>query len=382
VERLFSGRIRLDPRVIDGVIALALTVGLQFQLALGDHGGAAWLNVTCGLLLTVPLLARRRAPLAVAAVYSAITALNAILGGGLHDGEPPPAAALLAGAVTFYSVAAYAADRAAVAGAAIGLVGLWTAVIATGPDLQSFLFSSALILAAPWLAGRISRSRAQRVELLELEQRQRERVAVGEERARIARELHDIAAHSVGVMVVQAQGAQRVLDRDPERARQALAEIERTGRGALDQMRQSLGVLRSRDVDAPLAPQPGLDDLEALVEQARASGLTVELVTEGEPAPLPAGVDLSAYRIVQEALTNTRKHAGPVRARVALRYRGDAFEVEVSDEGGPLRNGAPTEGGHGLVGMRERVALYGGELQADDRPGGGFVVRASLPLAP
>jgi signal transduction histidine kinase len=173
-----------------------------------------------------------------------------------------------------------------------------------------------------------------------------------------------------------------VLDRDPERARDALETIERTGRTALEEMRRSLGVLRRNDADAPLAPQPGLSGLGALVEQARKSGLKVELVTEGEPAPLPAGADLSAYRIVQEALTNTLKHAGPVHARVAVRYGGDALELEIADDGAPGRAPNGVAGGHGLVGMRERVALYGGDLHAGRRPEGGFVVRASLPLAP
>jgi signal transduction histidine kinase len=207
---------------------------------------------------------------------------------------------------------------------------------------------------------------------------------VGDERARIARELHDVVAHSVGVMVVHAQGARRVLDRDPERARQALETIERTGQTALEEMRSTLGALRRPDGDAPLAPQPGMDDLGALIEQARQSGLTVELVTEGDPAPLPAGVDRSAYRIVQEALTNARKHAGPVRTRVAVRYGGRALELEITDAGAPgrSRNGVASTDGHGLVGMRERVALYGGSLHADHRPEGGFVVRATLPIAP
>ena len=207
---------------------------------------------------------------------------------------------------------------------------------------------------------------------------------MGEERARIARELHDVTAHSVGIMVVHAQGARRILDRDPERAREALETIERTGQTALEEMRRALGVLRKPEADVPLAPEPGIDALGALVEQARQGGLTVELVTEGTPAPLPADVDRSAYRIVQEALTNTRKHAGPVRARVAVRYVGEALELEISDDGAPgrVRNGAPGEDGHGLVGMRERVALYGGDLHAGHRPEGGFVVRASLPLAP
>jgi signal transduction histidine kinase len=208
---------------------------------------------------------------------------------------------------------------------------------------------------------------------------------VGEERARIARELHDVVAHSVGAMVAQAQGARHVLDRDPERAREALETIERTGRTALNEMRRSLGVLRRPDTEAPLAPQPGMSGLGVLLEQARKSGLTVELVTEGEPAPLADGADLSAYRIVQEALTNTLKHAGPVHARVAVRYGERALEVEITDDGadGRAPNGIPSAGGgHGLVGMRERVALYGGDLHAGLRPEGGFVVRASLPLAP
>jgi len=371
-------------RLLDALLALALATALQLQLALGDHAGGAFVNVAGGLLLTLPLAARRRAPLAVACVFAATAALNAILGGGLFEGDPPPLASLLTGAATFYSLGAHAEDRAALVGGAVGIAGLWTTVIATEADIQSFLFSAGLIAATPWLVGRSVRARALRVALLERDQRQRERVAVADERARIARELHDVVAHSVGVMVVHAQGAQRVLERDPSRARQALETIERTGQTALEEMRNTLGVLRRPDADAPLAPQPGMDDLAALIEQARQGGLTVELVTEGGPSPLPAGVDRSAYRIVQEALTNARKHAGPVRTRVAVRYRGRELELEISDDGAPgqARNGAPSKDGHGLVGMRERVALYGGDLHAGHRPEGGFVVRASLPLAP
>jgi signal transduction histidine kinase len=384
VEPLRLGRLRLDTRLIDALLAVALATALELHLALGDHPGGTLVNAAGALLFTLPLAARRRAPLAVAAVFTAAAALNALLGGGLFAGEPPPFPSLLAGAVTFYSLGAHAEDRPALAGAALGVAGLWTGVIATQPDVQSFLFSAGLIVATPWLAGRTVRSRSLRMALLEREQRQRERVAVGDERARIARELHDVVAHSVGVMVVHAQGARRMLDRDPERARQAMETIERTGQTALEEMRSTLGVLRRPDADAPLAPQPGMDDLGALVEQARQSGLTVELVTEGDPAPLPAGVDRSAYRIVQEALTNTRRHAGPVRARVAVRYGGRELELEISDDGAPgrPRTGAPRTDGHGLVGMRERVALYGGALHADHRPEGGFVVRASLPIAP
>ena len=385
VERLGNGRLRLDPHWLDGLIAVALTVALQLQLLLGDHPGSPALNVACGLLLTLPLAARRRVPLAVTCVFAATAALNAVLGGGLYEGQPPPFASLVTGALTFYSLGAHAEDRPARIGAGLGVAGLWTAVIAGEPvDVQSFLFSAGLIVATPWLAGRIGRARSQRVALLEREQLQRERAAVGEERARIARELHDVVAHSVGAMVAQAQGAQRVLDRDPERARKAIETIEQTGRTALDEMRRSLGVLRRTNADVPLAPQPGMADLGTLIEQARQGGLTVELVTEGEPGPLPSGVDLSAYRIVQEALTNTRKHAGPVRARVAVRYGERDLELEIADGGAPgrPRNGAPSTGGLGLVGMRERVALYGGELRAEQRPDGGFLVRATLPRSP
>ncbi len=372
-------------RLYDALLAVALTTALQLQLALGDHPGGAAVNAVGGLLLTLPLVARRRAPLAVAGTFTAAAALNAILGGGLFEGQPPPAASLITGAVVFYSLGAHADDRPALAGALAGVAGLWMTVIATEADLQSFLFSGGLIVATPWLVGRSVRARSQRMALLESEQHQREQVAVADERARIARELHDVVAHSVGVMVVHAQGAGRLLDRDPARAREALETIERTGQTALDEMRRALGVLRRPDAGAPLAPQPGMGDLGALVEQARESGLTVELVTEGTPTPLPADVDRSAYRIVQEALTNTLKHAGPVRARVTVRYAGGELELEIADDGAPgrVQNGAPAAGGgHGLVGMRERVGLYGGDLHADHRPEGGFVVRASLPIAP
>jgi signal transduction histidine kinase len=380
-----------DPRLVDALVALALATVLQLQLALGERDDGSLLNVAGGLLLTLPLAVRRRHALAVACCFSATAASTAVLGGGLFVGAPPYFACLVAGAITFYSLGAHAPDHAAQVGGALGVAGLWVSVLGSDhSDVQSFLFSGGLIVATPWLVGRSSRARTQRLELLEQEALQRERVAVGEERARIARELHDVVAHSVGGMVAQAQGARRMLDRDPERARAALEAIELTGRDALDEMRRSLGVLRRTDNDAPLAPQPGLVRVEALVEQARASGLDVELVVEGDPAPLPAGVDLSAYRIVQEALTNARKHAGPVAARVAVRYGPDAVEVDIANgscgekvwHDGTFSPSIESADGQGLLGMRERVALYGGELHAGPRPEGGFVVRASLPLEP
>jgi signal transduction histidine kinase len=205
---------------------------------------------------------------------------------------------------------------------------------------------------------------------------------VSEERSRIARELHDVIAHAVSVMVVQAGAARRVAVARPEQARDAMTSIESTGRQALGEMRRLVGVLRDNDEPTTLDPQPRLLDVPALVEQAREAGLQVRLEVEGEPRPLPAGVDLSAYRIVQEALTNVRKHAGPASVEVAVRYGPHALHIEVCDDG----RGAPVEAvsnghrGQGLIGMRERVALYGGRLDVGPRPQGGFRVLADLPL--
>jgi signal transduction histidine kinase len=214
---------------------------------------------------------------------------------------------------------------------------------------------------------------------LEEEREERERVAVAEERRRIARDLHDVVAHGVGVMTVQAGAARLLLEDDPARAREPLLAVEQAGRQALAELRRLLGILRRDERDSGLRPQPGLADLDELVAQARRAGLPVELVVEGAPVALPAGVDLAAYRIVQEGLTNTHKHAGPARAGVAVRYEPDALELEITDDG---RAGANGGGGHGLVGMRERVALYGGRLEAGPRPKGGFTIHAHLPLDP
>ena len=199
-----------------------------------------------------------------------------------------------------------------------------------------------------------------------------------EERARIARELHDIVSHAISVVTVQTQAVRRRLG--PEHAREAddLRAVEATAREAMADLRRLFGVLRA-DGDAPsLAPQPGLGELERLLEQTRAAGLAVELEIEGAAGPLPPGADLAAYRVVQEALTNVRRHAHASRATVRLIFGGDRLEIVVDDDGaGASGNG---DGGHGLVGMRERLVLYGGELEAGPRPGGGFRVRATLPL--
>lgn len=199
------------------------------------------------------------------------------------------------------------------------------------------------------------------------------------ERARVARELHDVVAHAVSVVVVQSQAGQRLVGIDDERTRQSLEAIEETARTALREMRRLLAMLRETD-DASLAPQPGLAQLDTLAAQVREAGLLVEVAIGGEPLPLPAGLDLAAYRFVQEGLTNTLKHANAACARVAISYRTGGLELEVSDDGTGLHGNRNGDGGQGLIGLRERVALYGGDLESGPRPGGGWLVRARLPL--
>jgi signal transduction histidine kinase len=203
-------------------------------------------------------------------------------------------------------------------------------------------------------------------------------VAVAEERLRIARELHDVVAHAISVIVLQARGGRRSLAMDPDETRQALDTIEATGSEALAEMRRLLGMLRRDDEEIALAPQPSLRHLDSLASQVREAGLPVEVSIEGEPVELSPGVDVSAYRIVQEALTNALKHAGPATARVIVRYGDHHLELEIADTGVGANAGG--EEGHGLAGMRERVSLYGGNIDSGPRDGGGFAVKARLPL--
>jgi signal transduction histidine kinase len=243
-----------------------------------------------------------------------------------------------------------------------------------------------------WAIGRsvraprmYAREQEERADQLERTREAEVRAALAEHRGQIARELHDVVAHHVSVMTVQAAGARRMLDRDPERSRDALAAIETAGRSALAEMRRIVGVLRgpTSGADAPArSPQPGLAELPELAGQLDSAGLKVAVTIEGRQRALPLGIDLTAFRIVQEALTNTLKHAGTDNAAVVVRYAPAELEVRVIDSGQGTHTDQPAEPpGHGLLGMRERVALYGGELSAHNRPGGGFEVRARLPLS-
>ena len=229
------------------------------------------------------------------------------------------------------------------------------------------------------LVHRVIGERERRARLAERERDLAAREAVLEERARIARELHDAIAHNVSMMVVQA-GAERRTLADASQTREVLETVEHIGRAALTEMRRLVGMLRSDDAE-PLAPQPGLRDLSTLVTQVREAGLPVDLEIDGDPRELPVGLELSAYRIVQEALTNALKHAGDAHATVHVRYGPDSLELEIVDDGAGVQVPVAS-GGHGLVGMRERVAVFGGVLEANRRLEGGYRLRATLPLGP
>jgi signal transduction histidine kinase len=242
-----------------------------------------------------------------------------------------------------------------------------------------------LFAAIAWSAGFVlnrrsahARSLAERAARLEVERIESAQLAVAEERQRIARELHDVIAHSVSVMTVQAGAVRRLLLPEQEKERQALETVEATGRQALTEMRRLVGLLKEQSVMPEYAPQPGMEGLGELLERVRESGLPVDLVVRGTPFRLAPGVDLAAYRVVQEALTNALKYAGPARAWVTVDWGESQLELEIANDG--RGNGSGHDGGHGLTGMRERVSLYGGELESGGREGGGFVVRARLPI--
>jgi signal transduction histidine kinase len=259
------------------------------------------------------------------------------------------------------------------------------AVGAPGNRLGNLALGVVVFSAVPWLVGQaLRRERGRTARLRELatalaaEREERARVAVAAERGRIARELHDVVAHAISVIAVQADAAGRLLQHDPPRAGEPLQAIQTTARGALGEMRQLVGLLRLNEGEAPLTPQPGLANLDQLAAEARGTGLPVTVDVRGRVRALPVTVDLAAYRIVQEGLTNVRKHAGAAAARVSIRYEPDRLAVEISDDGRGA--GAASGGGHGLIGVRERVVLLGGDLHTGPAAGGGFVLRARLPL--
>jgi signal transduction histidine kinase len=370
--------VRAHPFASDALLAVGLGVFVLSEIfTSGSYlTGSNWIYVPVAVLMTAPLAWRRRFPLVTVVMVMGAFAVQSLI----LDPTPTPDEELIPALIAVYSVAAHSGRRVAFVGGAVSLIAglIWLGV-------DDFLLPTVMFGGA-WFAGRLVQQRqlyaqafAERASVLEREQEANARVAAAEERVRIARELHDVVGHSVSVMVVQA-GAERLAlgDQHPS-TRDALLAIERTGREALAEMSRLLGVLRADDESLALAPRPSLAQVAALVQTVRDAGVPVELQVEGSPTELPPGVDVCAYRVLQEALTNVVKHAGPARASVAVRYGARSIEVEVTDDGHPTGNNGASPG-FGLAGMRERVELHGGTLEVGARREGGFGVRARLPL--
>ena len=371
------GILTAHPTAADATLAalIAVLVLSDYATSTDYYAGSMAVYIAGALLQTVPLAFRRHAPLLVAIVVMGALCAEALALGS----SPVPDWQLVGWLVAVYSVAAHSSRRPALAG---GLAALVAGNIWMGVD--DFLFP-VVVFGGAFASGRLVRQRqaygdalAERNAALEREREANERAGASEERARIARELHDLLSHSVSVMVVQAAAERSALDTERAAPAETLEAIERTGRQALDEMRRLFSLLRS-DGPADLAPQPTLAQLEELVGQVREAGLPVDLRTEGQLQSVPSAVALCAYRIVQEALTNALKHAGPAEAFVVVRCTHDHLELEILDNGSGS-TGAASGNGHGLLGMRERVALYGGELDAGSSEDGGFVVRARIPI--
>jgi signal transduction histidine kinase len=397
VSELLRGRrawLGAHPLVADALASAFLTAVFFFTTAFqhsyglpGRRPDLAGVVLACVIVMSLTL--RRRAPVAV---------LGFVLAGGVTLavlGYTPLAGPVLACLIAVYSVASHRGLGVSLPFGAIGLVVYLGLMSAQGYRFWQAL-SNAVVFVGVWWVGRSLRLRRAYLDELEARARRLERAreadsraARAEERSRIARELHDVVAHHVSVMTVQAGAARRILHRDPEAVQDALSTIEQMGRTALGEMRRLVGVLRTEAEPArsELSPQPGVNDVSGLVDQLRETGLQVQLWIEGESRSLSPGVDLAAFRLVQEALTNTLKHAGPqARAWVRIQYADRQLEIEVEDDGRGLVAGLARPGGsgngngHGLMGMRERVALYGGDLRIGPRSGGGFEVRARFPL--
>jgi signal transduction histidine kinase len=387
-QRLIARSRGIDPVRVDELVGLVLLVQVQLKVWLGSSvRDPLWLALA-GVVIAVGVAGRRRQPMAVVLALIAAIAATAALGDA-RLGEQDKLAVIPATLLISYGLGAFASGRRSlwVLGLAIVVTSVNNAT-KSGGTLASLITTDAFAILLPWALGRMVRERGVRerayretAERLDGGRELHAREAAYGERARIARELHDVIAHSVSVMVIQAGAARTVMDAEPERAEASLRSVERAGREALAEMRRLLGVLDGHRDPRALAPQPGLADIKDLLARTRASGLNADLLVEGEPTVLSPALDLCAYRIVQEALTNAIKHAAPASAEVRVRWGEGALELEISDDGcGPgAVNGA--SGGHGIAGMRERAALHGGSVDVGPGPGGGFTVHAQLPLA-
>ncbi len=388
IPRVKLGPIHWNQDYADVALALVLTAAALVSAVTG-RVQIDYLSVPLLILQTLPLAWRRQSPIRILWITGSAITLYSLLGyrdsvGGFGV------------FVAFYTVAANEPRRRATLAAAVTAAGIFISLAAyavlnslSGSGWTANLSVAYLSFGLAWVIGdnlRVRRAYTRELEeravQLEREQEEQAALAVAQERGRIARELHDVVAHHVSVMIVQASAARRVAEKDPAAAQEALAAIENAGRMALAEMRRMLEVLRAEA--GGLGPQPGLADLERLISRVQDAGLPVQLTVEGDPCCLPDGMDLAAYRIVQEALTNTVKHGGKATSKVTVRHSPEALELEVVDNGrgaaAPLLAGV-TGGGHGLIGMRERVGLFGGELQTGPVLPGGYRVWARLPLS-
>jgi signal transduction histidine kinase len=384
VNRAAATLLRHRPVLLDWAIVVVLCVGTVLGWALDRAHQPAW-ALPLDLAACLALGWRRSRPLPVLAVVVAVDVLQIVA-------DVPANSLIYVTLIAIYSVAAYASRRRAVVALLGTYVGIFGALLASAASIEGGIVTATALMAAAAVLGDNIRTR--RAYLAAVEERaarmERERdaqaaVAAAAERTRIAREMHDVVAHSLSVMVAQADGAGYVMDSSPDQAQRAIATVAETGRLALTEMHRLLGVLRSTDAEEDLTPQPGVDQLDALIARTQSAGLPVTLSVKGAPVPLSPGLSLTVYRIAQEALTNTLKHAGPaVTAAVQLRYLAHDVEIEITDNGrlagGPRTDPMTPDGGHGLAGMRERTAVYGGSLQAGPIDGAGWRIRARLPV--
>jgi signal transduction histidine kinase len=369
----------------DVALAVAVVALGQSEVWLRDDVQPRPAAAVCEIVLGAALAWRRVAPTTTVAVVAVASTLEAVAGVPLQAPLNP----VIASVIAAYSLFVHASAHRAVAGGGLLLAAIATQSASQHQELGSFAWATVL-MAGVAAVGWTVRSRTERVghleqEALDLERAREEqaREAVAQERARLARELHDVVSHSISVIAIQAQAVQRRLGPGHEQEVEDLRAVESTARQAMVEMRRLLGVLRADGESLPLAPQPGLAQLPALVDRATKAGLQVEVRTTGTPAPLPAGLDLTAYRVVQEALTNTLKHAAARTASVALGYTPDELRLTVEDDGcGEGAANAHPGQGHGLIGMAERVSFYGGRLHTGPLDGRGFRVDVRLPIEP
>jgi signal transduction histidine kinase len=375
-----------DWRNFDRLLVVALVVVAVTDLATNaDLEGPLWLNIVVMTAISLTFWWRRSRPL-----LTVLLSLAGLTVMAIWLTQPPNMiTAVLMLVIASYPAGRHLTGRLTVVALAAGVVVI--VAVAAIYDPNDIFFPVTFFWVMPWVAGRtirnhttLARELAEKAERAAHGREEHERRAIAVERSRIARELHDVLAHNLSVMVVQASAARRIVDRNPDKAIEVAELIERTGREALAEIRHMFGAVRRGDPEALSGP-PSLARVDELARRARAAGLGVVLRVVGEPVELPSGIDLTAYRIVQEALTNALKHAGSARASVTVAYEPNELVLTVEDDGEGPREAddlSDAGGGHGLVGMRERAAVYGGLVQAGRRRGGGFAVRARLPTRP